>query len=141
MQLTMDQPAPAAKTDSRPLVLVVEDDDQVVRLMEFVLGEDGYTVRHAASCAEARRLMAELAAPALVSLDILLPDGSGTDLIVDVRSKPGWERVPIMMVTVKEKAQGSNWAVKAGARAYIVKPFKIEDLRAAVARLVNKKTA
>ncbi len=123
------------------MVLVVEDDDQVVGLMEFVLTEDGYTVRRAASCAEARRLMTELAPPALVSLDIVLPDGSGPDLIVDIRSKPGWERVPIMMVTVKEKAQGSNWAVEAGARAYIVKPFKVEELRAAVARLVKKKTA
>ena len=71
----------------------------------------------------------------------MLPDGSGVDLILDIRDKPGWERVPIMMVTSKEKDQETNWAVKAGARAYIVKPFKVEELRAAIARLVKKKTA
>ncbi len=122
-------------------MLLVEDDDQLAFLMQFVFEQDGYAVRRAATCAEARRLLAELAPAALVSLDIMLPDGSGVDLILDIRDKPGWERVPIMMVTSKEKDEATNWAVKAGARAYIVKPFRVEELRAAIARLVKKKTA
>ncbi len=141
MQLTIDRPGQSAKTDPKPTVLLVEDDDQVASLMQMVFEQDGYSVRRASTCAQARQLIAELAPPTLVSLDILLPDGSGIDLILEIRSRPGWERVPIMMVTVREKDQEANWAVKTGARAYIVKPFKVEELRAAVARLVKKKTA
>ncbi len=123
---------------TKPVIFVVEDDEQIAFLMQFVFEQDGYAVRRAESIAAAKKLLAELPAPALVSLDIMLPDGSGVDLIVEIRDKPGWERVPIMMVTSKGKDQATNWAIKAGARAYIMKPFKVEDLRAAVARLVKR---
>lgn len=123
---------------AKPAILVVEDDDQVAMLMSFVFEQDGYSVHRADTLAAAKKLLAGIPPPALVSLDILLPDGSGVDLIVEIRDKPGWERVPIMMVTSKAKDKATNWAIKSGARAYIMKPFKVEELRAAVARIVKK---
>lgn len=127
--------------EDKPTLLIVEDDEQLALLMQFIFEQDGFLVRRAANLAAARELLLALPPPALVSLDIMLPDGSGVDLILQIRDTPGWERVPIIMVTSKEKEKEANWAIKAGSRAYIVKPFKPEELRATVARLVKKKPA
>lgn len=116
-------------------ILIVEDDQQIGFMMRFVLEQEGYQVELAGDGNTAQQLMARLSPPALVTLDIALPDMSGVDLILHVRSTPGWERVPIVMVTAKPKDKEVNWAIKSGAKAYIVKPFKPEELRDCVRRV------
>jgi DNA-binding response OmpR family regulator len=116
-------------------VLIVEDDDDMAALMRLVLEKDGWTVHRAADGKGAKELMRRLAPPELVTLDIFLPDASGVDLILNVRDTPGWERVPIVMVTAKPKDKEVNWAIKSGATAYLVKPFRQEELRDCVRRV------
>jgi DNA-binding response OmpR family regulator len=120
--------------DNKPTVLIVEDDDQMADLMRHILERDGWTVHRAADGKRAKELIGRLAPPALVTLDIFLPDASGVDLILDVRATPGWEQVPIVMVTAKSKDKDANWAIKSGADAYLVKPFKPDALRDCVRR-------
>lgn len=127
-----------SETAAKPVVLVVEDDDQIAFMMQFVLEQDGFAVERARDRKDAEALIARIDPPALATLDIILPDGSGIDLILVIKEKPGWERVPIVMVTAKPKDKDVNWAIKSGAKAYIVKPFKPEDLRSTV-RLVAKR--
>jgi len=102
-------------------------------LMRLVLEKDGWTVHRAADGKGAKELMRRLAPPELVTLDIFLPDASGVDLILNVRDTPGWERVPIVMVTAKPKDKEVNWAIKSGATAYLVKPFRQENYATACA--------
>lgn len=123
---------------ARPLVLVVEDDDQIAYLIEFVLGQEGFAVERARDRRGAEALIAKLAPPALATLDISLPDGSGVDLILRIKDTPGWERVPIVMVTAKPKDENVNWAIKSGAKAYVVKPFRPEELRKTVRRVTGR---
>jgi len=125
-----------AKDDARA-VLVVEDDDDMANLMRRTLEEDGWTVHRAADGKGAKELIGRLAPPALVTLDIFLPDTSGVELILQVKSTPGWERVPIVMVTAKPKDKEVNWAIKSGAKAYLVKPFKAAALRDCVRRVTR----
>ena len=129
-----------AKDDARA-VLVVEDDDDMANLMRRTLEEDGWTVHRAADGKGAKELIGRLAPPALVTLDIFLPDTSGVELILHVRDTPGWERVPIVMVTAKPKDKDVNWAIKTGANAYLVKPFKRDELRDCVRRVARKPAA
>lgn len=124
----------------KPVVLVVEDDDQIAYLMQFILEQDGYMVHRAADGKTAQEHLERLAPVALVTLDIALPDTTGVELIVRIRSTPGWEKVPIVMVTAKPKEKEVNWAIKSGAKAYIVKPFKPEELRDCVRRVLAKKS-
>lgn len=124
----------------KPVVLVVEDDDQIAYLMQFILEQDGYTVHRAADGKTAQEHLERLAPVALVTLDIALPDTTGVELIVRIRATPGWEKVPIVMVTAKPKEKEVNWAIKSGAKAYIVKPFKPEELRDCVRRVLAKKS-
>ncbi|MBI3372511.1 MAG: response regulator transcription factor [Betaproteobacteria bacterium] len=127
--------------DNKPAVLIVEDDDQVAYLMQYILEQDGWVVHRAADGKNARELIARLPPPALVTLDIALPDTTGVELILNIKDTPGWERVPIVMVTAKPKDKDVNWAIKTGAKAYIVKPFKPEALRDCVRRLARKPAA
>lgn len=120
---------------SRPALLLVEDDDQIAYLMQYILEQDGYQVHRAANAAAAAEYIASGTPPALVTLDIGLGEGeTGVDLILRIKETPGWERVPIVMVTAKPREKDVNWAIKQGAKGYIVKPFRPEELREAVKR-------
>ncbi len=123
--------------ETKPTVLVVEDDDQIAYILRFVLEQQGFDVKHAADVKSANALIDSSPAPALATLDIRLPDGSGVDLIVKIKSTPGWEKVPIVMITATPKDDQVNWAIKSGAKAYIVKPFKPEQVRDVVRRLAK----
>lgn len=124
-----------------PAVLIVEDDDQMADLMRHILEKDGWTVHRAGSGKEAKELTGRLAPPDLVTLDIFLPDASGVDLILHVKDAPGWARVPIVMVTAKAKDKEVNWAIKTGAKAYLVKPFQPDELRDCARRYARKPAA
>lgn len=107
-------------------------------LMRLILEKDGWAVHRARDGNGAKKLMRRLAPPALVTLDIFLPDISGVELILHVRDTRGWEQVPIMMVTAMPRDDDVNWAIRSGATAYLAKPFTIEQLRASVRRIVRK---
>lgn len=119
-------------------VLIVEDDDQMADLMRHVLECDGWEVHRAIDGKQAKAMIARLAPPSLVTLDIVLPDLSGVELILQIKDTPGWQRVPIVMVTAKPKDETVNWAIKSGATDYIVKPFKPDELRDCVRRHAGK---
>ena len=121
-----------------PAVLIVEDDEDMAVLMRRVLEKDGWTVHRAVDVKGAKRLIRRLAPPALVTLDIFLPDSSGVALIVHIKDTAGWEQVPIVMVTAKRKEKEVAWAITSGADAYLVKPFKASELRDCVRRHASK---
>jgi len=124
---------------AKPEILVIEDDDQTANWMRFMLEKDGWSVRHAASGKAANEIVdGGGALPWLVTLDLGLPDTSGVDLMVHLKGSAGWNRVPIVVVTATPKDENVNWAIKKGARAYLVKPFNPEELQATVKRLARK---
>lgn len=124
--------------DHKPTALIVEDFDDMADMMRRILEDDGWTVHRAVDATGAKEFIGRLAPPDLVTLDIFLPGASGVDLILDVRATPGWEQVPIVMVTATPKDKHANWAIKSGANAYLVKPFKPDELRDCVRRVARK---
>jgi DNA-binding response OmpR family regulator len=117
--------------------LVIEDEEHIARLLQFILERDGYKVQVARDGRAARELLATLSPPAVVTLDVMLPYVDGYQLLAEMRVRPGWEKLPVIMVTAKSQEKDIVRALDAGANDYLVKPFKPDELRARVRRLVK----
>jgi two-component system KDP operon response regulator KdpE len=112
-------------TDGRT-VLVIEDEHAMRRLLRASLEAHGFVVVDAATMAEGRRA-ATSAAPDLVILDLGLPDGDGLDLVRALRE---WTRVPIIVVSARDREADKIKALDAGADDYVTKPFGTGELLA-----------
>ena len=96
-------PAPGIRdasgaADEPPGILVVEDDDAVARVVGIILARAGHSVTRAATLEEARRAIAAKR-PAVVLLDMKLPDGSGFELVDHMSETPGLEQVPVVVLS------------------------------------------
>lgn len=121
------------------LALMVEDDRTIAMLLRFLLEREGYTVDH---CVDGRAALERIATgkrPALTMLDIMLPYADGYELLAAIRKQPGWEGVPVMMLTAKGSEGDIVRALDAGADDYMVKPFQPDELKARLRRLENRK--
>ena len=113
-------------SESRGLVLVVEDEPQMRRFLRASLGAEGYRVREAWTVSDGLR---EVAAehPDVVLLDLGLPDGDGLDLLRRVRE---WSQVPVIVVSARGREEEKVAALDAGADDYLPKPFGTKELLA-----------
>lgn len=118
--------------------LVVEDDAQIAYLLRFILEREGYRVESASDGRRARQLIAELAPPAVVTLDVMLPHEDGFQLLKAIRGRVEWRSVPVLMLTAKSQEKDVVAALEAGATDYIVKPFRPDELRARIRRVVER---
>jgi two-component system, OmpR family, alkaline phosphatase synthesis response regulator PhoP len=125
---------------STSIALVVEDDGQIAYLIQHILRREGYEVRVASDGLEAKQLIDELAPPAIVTLDFMLPHATGLELLAVMRAKPEWSDVPIVMLTARSQEKDIASAKAAGATDYLIKPFKPDDLRACIRRLAAGRT-
>lgn len=131
----MSSPAPA--TSETRQALIVEDDEQIAYLLRFILSREGFVVEVASDGRAAQELIAKMPPPALVMLDVMLPFVDGNLLLSEIRARPEWNAVPVIMLTAKSQEKDIVRALDAGASDYMVKPFKPEELRARVKRLVK----
>ncbi len=112
--------------ESRPgRVLVVDDHDFNLRLLERLLEMEGRQVRAADSLAAAEQALAE-EEPAMIVLDMNLPDGSGLDLTRKLKSEPRTASIPIVACTAAVMQSDEQRALEAGCDAFVSKPI---DLR------------
>lgn len=75
--------------------------------------------------------------PDVVILDIMLPRVDGFALLRKIRQKPSWKEVPVLMLSALGDEQNIVRALDAGANDYVQKPFKPEELKARVRRLIR----
>jgi signal transduction histidine kinase len=115
---------------TRPVVLIVDDNRSFVENLEEILDAEGYTVRAASSCADARELAASGWHVALV--DVRLPDGDGVELGRALkRGQPDGE---VILLTGFASIESAQAAVRAGAWAYLTKPCATPELLMSVAQ-------
>lgn len=114
-----------------PTLLLVEDDPAQRLLLGAYLRQGGHVVVEAGTLAEARTKVAE-AAPALVLLDLGLPDGDGLVLARELRAR----EVPLVIVTSREGDR--LLALELGADDYLVKPYDPRELAARVANVLRR---
>jgi DNA-binding response OmpR family regulator len=115
-------------------VLVVEDQKSLLRNLVRGLEEEGYEVAAATSVDEALDLAA--VRPDVVVLDLMLPDGSGLDLLRRLRGE-GF-RQPILVLTARDSIEDRVEGLDAGADDYLVKPFAFDELLARLRALLRR---
>ena len=93
--------------------------------------------RHSAHVAYGDRF-ARLHAPDLALFDVALPYVDGFELVRLVRAHPQWRTVPILMLTGETGEREINRALTAGATDYMIKPFRLAELEARIARLLPR---
>jgi two-component system response regulator ArlR len=115
-------------------ILVIEDDAAIGRVLSLELGHEGYEVDSARDGLEG--LEKALKEPDLVILDVMLPRMDGIEVCRRIRAK---SRVPIIMLTAKDRVPDRVTGLDVGADDYLTKPFATEELLARVrARLRDK---
>ncbi len=107
-------------------VLVVDDEPQILRALQTNLRGAGYDVKTAATVAEALAAAATHP-PDAVILDLVLPDGSGTDVCRELRT---WSSMPIVVLSAVGDEREKVAALDAGADDYVTKPFGMDELLA-----------
>ena len=118
----------------RPQVLLVDDEQKLREILSLFLSEI-YDVKQAATGAEAVSILRNQAVSAVV-LDYRLPDGSGLEVLSQIRSvRP---RVPVVMMTGYGSEALCASALRLGVRDYFPKPLNISDLLESVQRLVSE---
>jgi CheY-like chemotaxis protein len=116
-------PAPGART-----ALVVEDDDKAAELIRMQLEADGFVVLHARSAEEALAV-AVMQPLALITLDIMLPNMDGWDLLARMKKMPALGSIPVVIISIVADRQ-KGFAL--GAAAVLQKPVSREELYASL---------
>ena len=107
-------------------ILVVDDEPQIVRALQMKLRSEGYEVDTAGTAAEALSTAAARPPEAII-LDLLLPDGRGTDVCRELRQ---WSAAPILVLSAIGDESEKIAALDAGADDYVTKPFSVDELLA-----------
>jgi excisionase family DNA binding protein len=119
---------------TRPLVLIVDDDDGLRDFLRSNLEIEGYVVREAASAEDGLSLLEE-EPPDLILLDVMMPGMSGWEMLQRVQEKHGVGAVPVIMFSGKVEAGAE--AEQRGAQAFLGKPFDPEQLLASTRQLLG----
>ena len=118
-----------------PPVLVVDDEKNMRRSLETMLGDEGYAVRTAESAEEALGLLAQESV-FMVITDARLGGMSGYDFLARIHNQ--WPELPSLMITAYATPKLAVEAIKSGAMDYLSKPFEPEELFHAVARCAER---
>ncbi|QDL93796.1 response regulator transcription factor (plasmid) [Paroceanicella profunda] len=118
-------------------VLLLEDTRDVAEAIVASLARRGAAVDHAGTLAQARDALAVQDYDVAI-LDINLPDGSGTELLRDMRGRR--DATPVLMLTARFEVEDRIAALDIGADDYLVKPFDLRELEARVRALARRAT-
>lgn len=127
----------AENGSEKPVILMTEDDEEMRNLLRFFLEREGFTIVFATDGQEAQTMIDMMMPPKLVLLDIMLPYMSGFELIPYIKHRPGWEHVPILMLSARSDERDVVRALDAGANDYVTKPFKPNELVARIRRIIK----
>jgi two-component system KDP operon response regulator KdpE len=123
------------EADVRPAIVVVEDEPQILAFVLSALGNEGYEAFGARNANDAIEAIAARK-PALVVLDLGLPDRDGVELIRDLRS---WSALPILVLSARAAEDSKIAALDAGADDYLTKPFGVGELQARVRAMLRRR--
>ena len=124
---------------NKPLVLCIDDEQNILELLSFNLEASGYETVTATNGTAGLEL-AVSKAPSLILLDLMLPDMDGTEVCRQLKAGPTTASIPIIMLTAKDSEVDKILGLELGADDYITKPFSVRELIARVKALLRRAT-
>jgi DNA-binding response OmpR family regulator len=120
---------------TEPLVLVVDDDEDIRTALERALRLEGFAVRVAEGGRRALELVAQ-DRPGVMVLDVVMPDLSGISVVARMRARG--DDTPICILSARDEVEDRVAGLEAGADDYVVKPFDIGELAARLRALLRR---
>lgn len=137
------KPSPSKTEDAErpesPDILVVDDDPGVRSLLVKALTGGGYRVRAASDGLEALKEL-EAARPDLLIVDVMIPELDGVALVKAIRAHKHTSGIPVIFITAKSDPQSMIAGINVGARYYVTKPFRVDDVLAKVERILASRS-
>jgi CheY-like chemotaxis protein len=122
-------------TETRPLVLTIDDEPEITGLIEMALEVSGYAVVTANSVFEGMKVLADTE-PNLILLDIMMPGVDGWQFCETLRTNTTTANIPVVFLTALYTSAFRAEAERAGAAGFISKPFSSRSIEAEVARVL-----
>jgi DNA-binding response OmpR family regulator len=119
-----------------PLVLCADDDEDILSLVSLRLQRAGFEVATAADGEEAVQI-ARARRPALAVLDVMMPKRTGYEVLAELRGDEALREMKVILLSARVQEGDVARGMDAGADAYLVKPFKAQDLVSKVEELLE----
>lgn len=123
----------------RPLVLVIEDEEDLVSMLEYNLAREGYETRRALTGHEGLVQATLEPRPDAILLDVMLPDRSGLEVCRALRSTASTQNIPVLMLTARGEEEDRVAGFEIGADDYVAKPFSLRELLLRVRALIRRR--
>ena len=125
--------------DAKPKVLLVEDDPFMVTLLSQEFSREGFEVSFADNGEDAPKRF-QSTNPDVLVIDILLPKKNGLEALAEIRTLPGGEKVPVVILSNLEESNYIADAEKLGVKAYLIKAnVQLSEIVAKVKEIIKKK--
>ncbi len=111
----------------KPKILFIDDAPEILMISAIRLRKLGYEVLTAA-CGDEGIRIAEEAEPALIFLDIMMPDKDGLQVCREIKNNPSLKCIPVILFTALSRDIVEQKIAESGADGYLIKPFEPEDL-------------
>jgi DNA-binding response OmpR family regulator len=121
-------------------LLLIEDDHRLAHMVREYLEKSGYAVQHAANGLSGLKMLQDVA-PAIVLLDLMLPDIDGLEVCRRIRALHGaLAQTPVLMLTAKGDPMDRIVGLELGADDYLPKPFEPRELLARIRAVLRRHT-
>lgn len=128
---------PPRRPGGQRTILIIDDDESVRMVLRHFLGEDGYATRAAGNRAEILRALQTPPLPALILLDVEMPDADGFALLEKFRQSKVIGNIPVVMLTARCSRKDIMRGLTLGAAGYITKPAKMDVISKALNALLG----
>jgi two-component system phosphate regulon response regulator PhoB len=108
-------------------VLIIEDEPDIRKTIDYNLSKESFKVFQAGSIAEGEKSISDNS-PDVIILDLMLPDGSGLTLCRDIKSDDKTKHIPVILLTAKADEVDRVIGFELGADDYVTKPFSVREL-------------
>ena len=126
--------------DDKKFVLLVDDDEKVVKMLEFLLSSKGFMVKSAINGADALEKL-KGKKPDVIILDILMPEMDGLDFMRKIKADHLMKEVPVIVLTAVGFDGSKSQFISLGVYDYFEKPFKSAALVNSVVKVIEEKQA
>jgi two-component system, OmpR family, alkaline phosphatase synthesis response regulator PhoP len=121
----------------KQLILIVEDEKDIVKMLEYNLQQEGYRTVSVADGSLVTRLAAH-DQPDLIILDLMLPGMDGLEVCKELRQQSKTAAIPIIMLTAKSQESDKIVGLELGADDYVTKPFSLRELLSRIKAVLRR---